>query len=360
MSTISLVKSAFGCKATLYTVLNCTKTSSQSELRSAYRKAALRFHPDRANSAMNNNDGNGDTTLKFQAVSAAYQVLMDGKKRVAYDATGRVLEEYDGDTYYGSSSEDDDEGNQHVPRSRSQKQQQWEDFFHSIFNEIISAGCKHEDDAKLYYGSNQERDDVLKYYIICKGNLQKVLECIVHAKQGDIGRWRKDIIDPAISKGEVDDFFNVNATRNIIPKASKKKKQTLTLEDSSSSEDDAVTTTRSSSSRLKRFKRGKGTPKKNSSLVDTDEENDDNDEKAETHSAEMSKREKMDYRVAKKRKVRAEKEMEISKIVQSKNWDQYPSTQQKKKNRGGVSDKFLSQIEHKYAKKTNPARRRQR
>eukprot|EP00984_Skeletonema_dohrnii_P026045 scaffold15294_cov75-Skeletonema_dohrnii-CCMP3373.AAC.6 len=42
MTIISLVKSAFGRKATLYTPLNCTKTSSESDLRSAYKKAALR------------------------------------------------------------------------------------------------------------------------------------------------------------------------------------------------------------------------------------------------------------------------------------------------------------------------------
>jgi DnaJ family protein C protein 9 len=218
MSTISLIKSAFGGKATLYTVLNCTKTSSQSELRSAYRKAALRFHPDRAN-AVNNDDGDGDTTLKFQAVSAAYQVLMDEKRRAAYDATGRVLEEHDDITSYYRSSSDDEGSQHHVPRGkrtrpRNQKQhQQWEDFFHSVFNEIISAGSKHKDAAKLYSGSSQERDDVLKYYTTCKGNLQKVLECVVHAKQEDIERWRKDIIDPAIRNGEVDDFVHVNAAK---------------------------------------------------------------------------------------------------------------------------------------------------
>jgi hypothetical protein len=93
----------------------------------------------------------------------------------------------------------------------------------------------------------------------------------------------------------------------------KKKKQTMTLEDSSSSEDDAVSTARSSSGgRLKRLKQGKVISKNNSSLVDySDEEYADffDATKSETRrSAAMSKREKMDYRVAKKRKVRAEKE----------------------------------------------------
>lgn len=371
MSTISLVKSAFGCKATLYTVLNCKKTSSQSELRSAYRKAALQFHPDRANAS--NNDNNGDTTLKFQAVSAAYQVLMDEQQRSAYDATGRVLEEHYDDDPFGSSS-DNDEGNQqqhYAPRGkrqrpRDQKQQQWEDFFHSIFNEIISTGCTHEENAKLYPGSPQECDDVLRCYTMCKGNMQKVLECIVHATQDDIGRWRKYIIDPAILRGEVDDFFNVNATKKVMPsKVSKKRQTIMTLEDSSSSDDDAVSTAKRkcSSSRPKRLKRGKCDISKNT-LVDTDDDEpeDYNAGKSKARSAAMSMREKMDYRVARKRKIKAEKEMEIAKIVQSKDWDSnhFYGKQPTKKNGGGVSDQLLSQIEHKYATKTISERRRKR
>eukprot|EP00985_Skeletonema_marinoi_P033551 scaffold41598_cov591-Skeletonema_marinoi.AAC.2 len=253
MTIISLVKSAFGRKATLYTPLNCTKTSSQSDLRSAYRKAALRFHPDKAN-ANNSRDNNfdGDTTLKFQAVSAAYQVLMDEKQRAAYDATGQVLDEHDYDT--------GDEGNQQqVPRRkgkrpRNQKQQQWEDFFHSVFNEIISTGSQYENDAKMYSGSVQEHHDVLKYYNMCRGNMQKVLECVVHATQEDLSRWRKDIIDPAIYRGEVDDFLNnVNATTTkVLPKDVKKNHFTTPT-----SEDDTISTVKRSSSKLKRPKRGR-------------------------------------------------------------------------------------------------------
>jgi len=374
MTIISLVKSAFGRKATLYTPLNCTKTSSESDLRSAYKKAALRFHPDRANANNNSSDNNndGDTTLKFQAVSAAYQVLMDEKQRAAYDATGRVLEEHDDDT----SSSDSDEGNQQkVPRRkqkrpRNQKQQQWEDFFHSIFNEIISTGSQHENNAKVYSGSVQEYHDVLKYYNMCKGNMQKVLECVAHATQEDISRWRKDIIDPAIYRGEVDDFLtNVNATTTtttkVLPKDVKKKHFT-TLEDSSSSEDDAISTAKRSSSKLKRLKRVKDISKKKSScLVDTDDDEFEEcnvkanklprqkNKKSDTNSTAMSMRDKMDYRVAKKRKIKAAKEMEIAKIVQSKNWD----GQETKKNRGGASDQLLSQIERKYATKSKSERR---
>lgn len=390
MTIISLVKAAFGPKATLYTALDCTKSSSQSELRSAYRKAALRFHPDRANAAKSKNDINsnyGDTTLKFQAVSAAYQVLMDEKQRAVYNATGRIMEEYNDDS---ASSDNDNEGNhQQAPRrkrARNQKQQQWEDFFHSIFNEIISTGSQHESRALSYSGSVQEHTDVLKYYTMCKGNMQKVLDCIVHATQEDIGRWRKDIIVPAICRGEVDNFFNhdVNATTKVNAKKKyamkledsssseddviasniARKKYVKTLEDSSSSEDDVISSTKRNSSKLKRLKSRKGIAKKTScSLVDTDDELEEKTQsKAKSAITTMSMRDKMDYRVAKKRKLKAKNEMEIAKIVQSKNWDGAINQFQednpaKRTNRGVVSDQLLSQIERKYATKSSSERR---
>ena len=84
--------------------------------------------------------------------------------------------------------------------------------------------------------------------------------------------------------------------------------------------------------------------------------------KAKTNSTTMSMREKMDYRVAKKRKIKAAKEMEIAKIVQSKTWDggrtnHVYGNQERNKNRGGVSDELLSQIERKYAAKSKSGRR---
>jgi hypothetical protein len=300
---------------------------------------------------------------------------MDEKRRAEYDATGRVLEEHDDDTF-GSFS--DDEREQQVPserrrqttkKSRSQKQQQWEDFFHSIFNEILSAGYKHEEDAKLYTGSVQERDDVLKYYSMCKGDMQKVLECIVHASNDDIDRWCKDIIGPAIRSGEVDDFSATNVTKRLAKSENSTKKQTLV--DSSSSDDDAVSSSKRSN-KLKRLIRGKCSSKCISALIDTDEEDDSFNNAAtkqsewsnsqNTPSTGMSMREKMDYRVAKKRKIKAEKEMEIARIVQSKNWNAnhhfYSKQQHKNRNSGCVSDMLLSKIEKKNGSKRNAKRLR--
>ena len=87
--TLSLLQSAFGSLSTPYTVLQCEDSSTPAELRRAYRAAALRYHPDRLlPRPRDNDDDNGSEgevfhcTLKFQAVSVAYRVLMDDGRGV--------------------------------------------------------------------------------------------------------------------------------------------------------------------------------------------------------------------------------------------------------------------------------------
>ena len=110
-STLSLLCSAFGPFSTPYTVLGCNDLSTPTELRCAYRAAALQYHPDRLLLHPHDNDDNGSEgegegevsrcTLKFQAVSAAYRVLMDEGRRSHYDRTGEVLD--DNDDYDGNN-----------------------------------------------------------------------------------------------------------------------------------------------------------------------------------------------------------------------------------------------------------------
>ena len=57
--------------------------ASEQEIKSAYRKLALQFHPDR-------NPNNPDAEEKFKECSEAYAVLADGEKRAAYDRYGHA------------------------------------------------------------------------------------------------------------------------------------------------------------------------------------------------------------------------------------------------------------------------------
>jgi DnaJ-class molecular chaperone len=66
--------------ADFYSTLGVTKSASATEIKSAYRKMALKWHPDR------NKEKNA--TEKFKEVSQAYEVLSDANKKSMYDQVG--------------------------------------------------------------------------------------------------------------------------------------------------------------------------------------------------------------------------------------------------------------------------------
>ncbi len=70
-------------KADYYEVLGVSRDASDQELKSAYRKQALKYHPDR-------NPGDHVAEEKFKEASEAYQVLCDPDKRAAYDRFGHA------------------------------------------------------------------------------------------------------------------------------------------------------------------------------------------------------------------------------------------------------------------------------
>ena len=76
-------------KRDFYEVLGVAKGASAEELKKAYRKLAMQFHPDR-----NPDDPNADH--KFREVNEAYDVLKDEQKRAAYDRFGHAAFEQGG------------------------------------------------------------------------------------------------------------------------------------------------------------------------------------------------------------------------------------------------------------------------
>jgi molecular chaperone DnaJ len=70
-------------KRCYYELLEVARTANDGELKSAYRKLAMKFHPDR-------NPGDKDCEHKFKEISEAYDVLKDGQKRAAYDRFGHA------------------------------------------------------------------------------------------------------------------------------------------------------------------------------------------------------------------------------------------------------------------------------
>lgn len=70
-------------KADYYEVLGVSRDATEQEMKSAYRKLALKYHPDR-------NPGDHAAEEKFKEASEAYQVLCDPDKRAAYDRFGHA------------------------------------------------------------------------------------------------------------------------------------------------------------------------------------------------------------------------------------------------------------------------------
>lgn len=64
-----------------YEILGVAKTASADEIKKAYRKLALKYHPDK-------NPDNPEAEAKFKKISEAYAVLSDVKKRQEYDTYG--------------------------------------------------------------------------------------------------------------------------------------------------------------------------------------------------------------------------------------------------------------------------------
>ena len=76
-------------KADFYEILGVARTVTDPELKVAFRKAAMQYHPDR-------NPGDKAAESKFKELNEAYQCLSDGQKRAAYDRFGHAAFEQGG------------------------------------------------------------------------------------------------------------------------------------------------------------------------------------------------------------------------------------------------------------------------
>ncbi len=68
-------------KRDYYEVLEVAREATEDDLKKAYRRLAMKYHPDR-------NQGDSSAEAKFKEVNEAYDVLKDGEKRAAYDRFG--------------------------------------------------------------------------------------------------------------------------------------------------------------------------------------------------------------------------------------------------------------------------------
>jgi len=89
-----------------YEILQVNQDASSSEIRKAFKRLAVRFHPDK-------NPGNRQAEERFKQIAEAYEVLSDDDKRRQYDRNGRTINGFDNGTghardifesFFGSNS----------------------------------------------------------------------------------------------------------------------------------------------------------------------------------------------------------------------------------------------------------------
>ena len=75
-------------KRDYYEVLGVPRNAGDDEIKKAYRKLAMKYHPDR-----NQGDAAKEAEAKFKEIKEAYEILSDGQKRSAYDQHGHAADQ---------------------------------------------------------------------------------------------------------------------------------------------------------------------------------------------------------------------------------------------------------------------------
>ena len=137
-------------KRDYYEVLGVSKDASERDIKKAYKRLAMKYHPDRT-------EGDANLEAKFKEVKEAYEVLTDSQKRQMYDQYGHAAFEQNGGGHGGFGGGQGDFG----------------DIFGDVFGDIFGGGGGRRQ-------SRQQRGADLRY------NMELTLEEAVRGKEVEI------------------------------------------------------------------------------------------------------------------------------------------------------------------------------
>ncbi|KAG9189088.1 hypothetical protein G6011_05956 [Alternaria panax] len=182
-----------------YEVLGLHVEATADDVKKAYRKMALKCHPDKAAP-----DEKEAANKAFQEIAFAYAVLSDDRRRKRYDLTGSTAE----------TMEDDDDFN-------------WLKFYREQFENVVNEEAINNV-ANEYKGSDEERRDLVKAFKKARGSLNKVYDLVMLSDiLEDDDRFRQ-ILDEEIANGNVSSYPTYEAetdeTRQKAKDAEKKRR----------------------------------------------------------------------------------------------------------------------------------------
>ncbi|TPX65601.1 hypothetical protein SpCBS45565_g05077 [Spizellomyces sp. 'palustris'] len=166
----------------LYAEFNISRDASEEEVKKAYRKLALKYHPDKLSKA--SEEEKAAATAKFQEIAVWYKVLSDPVKRKRYDQTGELGES---DDLFGDKGD-----------------ATWDEYFRQLWDGLVTKESI-EEFAKTYKGSEEERQDILEAYQSSKGDIFYILDSVPLMALDELDRVR-EIVTVAISGEDVKSY----------------------------------------------------------------------------------------------------------------------------------------------------------
>ncbi|SPO47610.1 related to DnaJ protein [Moesziomyces antarcticus] len=164
----------------LYGTLGVDKDATQEQIKKAYKKLALKFHPDKVLSSASSG-GAEDAIQQFQKIGFAYAVLSDEVRRRKFDNTGSTAE-----LMFGEGDADFD----------------WNDYFKQLWTGEVSRQTL-DDFKRKYQNSSDEKDDILEAYNDTNGDLAGIFDHVPCCEfVADEARFVA-LIDDAIAAGEL-------------------------------------------------------------------------------------------------------------------------------------------------------------
>lgn len=154
-----------------YEVLGVPKDATPLEIKKAYKRLSLKFHPDKVQQA-----GNAVDHDTFAKIQFAYSIVSDSIKRQRYDRTGSLANLGDEDDEYFD----------------------WKEYFLSMHDKITIDMI--DEDRKRYQGSDEERQDIVQNFIYYEGDFLKLFEVIPHLEFDEDAEQRVfSIVESAVN-----------------------------------------------------------------------------------------------------------------------------------------------------------------